>query len=303
MKKLLVVCGATATGKTALAVECAKRLNGEVVSADALLVYRGLTIGTAKPTKEEMGGVPHHMIDVAEPTERFSVSDYERLARPIVEDILARGKLPVLCGGTGFYLNALLYERTLGGAPADAALRARLEAVAEEKGKAYLHKMLREVDPESAETLHENDVRRVIRALEIYTLTGRRKSEQHDAPTPRYDFSAVAFAFPRGQLYARIDARVDAMMRAGLVEEVKGLLARGVAEDAQCMQGIGYKEVVEGLKNGYMQSTMSDIIKKNTRNYAKRQLTFFKKFANLRLLAPQSAEKAADEVIEEYEQH
>ncbi len=303
MKKLLVVCGATATGKTALAVECAKRLNGEVVSADALLVYRGLTIGTAKPTKEEMGGVPHHMIDVAEPTERFSVSDYERLARPIVEDILARGKLPVLCGGTGFYLNALLYERTLGGAPADAALRARLEAVAEEKGKAYLHEMLREVDPESAETLHENDVRRVIRALEIYALTGKRKSEQHDALTPRYDFSAVAFAFPRGQLYARIDARVDAMMRAGLVEEVKGLLARGVAEDAQCMQGIGYKEVVEGLKNGYMQSTMSDIIKKNTRNYAKRQLTFFKKFANLRLLAPQSAEKAADEVIEEYEQH
>ncbi len=303
MKKLLVVCGATATGKTALAVECAKRLNGEVVSADALLVYRGLTIGTAKPTKEEMGGVPHHMIDVAEPTERFSVSDYERLARPIVEDILARGKLPVLCGGTGFYLNALLYERTLGGAPADAALRARLEAVAEEKGKAYLHEMLREVDPESAETLHENDVRRVIRALEIYALTGKRKSEQHDAPTPRYDFSAVAFAFPRGQLYARIDARVDAMMRAGLVEEVKGLLARGVAEDAQCMQGIGYKEVVEGQKNGYMQSTMSDIIKKNTRNYAKRQLTFFKKFANLRLLAPQSAEKAADEVIEEYEQH
>ncbi len=299
--KLAVICGATASGKSALAVECAKRLNGEVVSCDALLVYRGLNIGTAKPTPAERGGIPHHMIDVVEPTESFSVSDFERLALPAVEDILARGKTPVLCGGTGFYMNAILYESGFGKTPASREVREKYEAILREEGRAALHRLLEERDPESAALLHENDVKRVIRALEIYELTGRKKSEQNDGNSPRYPFEAFAFDYPRESLYGRIEARVKKMLQEGLVDEVRGLLARGVPENAQCMQGIGYKEVIDYLKNGCLHSTMSDIIMKNTRNYAKRQLTFFKKMQNLHLLAPDDAGRAAEEVCRIYD--
>lgn len=299
MKKLLVICGATASGKTALAVECAKRLGGEVVSCDALLVYRGLNIGTAKPTKEERAGIPHHLIDVADPTDPFTVHDYERLALAAIEDISARGKVPVICGGTGFYLNAVLFRSGFGNAAADEGVRAKYQAIAEEKGKDYLHGLLRERDPESAAILHPNDVKRVVRALEIFELTGRKKSEQRDEKIARFAYEAFALDFPRGELYARIDRRVEEMFEAGLVGEVEGLLAAGVPEDAQCMQGIGYKEVIEGLKNGYLHSTMRDIIQKNTRNYAKRQLTFFKKLPNLHWLDPSGA--AIEEVIELYD--
>ncbi|HIZ73302.1 MAG TPA: tRNA (adenosine(37)-N6)-dimethylallyltransferase MiaA [Candidatus Gallimonas intestinavium] len=305
--KALVISGPTASGKTALSVECAKRLNGEIISADALLVYKGLDIGTAKPTKGEMGGIPHYMIDVVEPTESFSVSDYERLALPILEDIVARGKVPILVGGTSFYLDALLYQRTLGGAPADEGIRQKYEAIFEKEGKEALFSLLREIDPASAEVLHPNDKKRVIRALEIYELTGKRKSEQHDERTPRLPVLAVGVDYPREELYVRIDARVDEMMKAGLVEEVKGLLNSGIPENAQCMQGIGYKEVAEILKNNDLHSTMSDkfdamsdIIKKNTRNYAKRQLTYLRK-RNVVWLAPGPTEALVQEVCSLYE--
>lgn len=305
--KALVISGPTASGKTALSVECAKRLNGEIVSADALLVYKGLNIGTAKPSKGEMGGIPHYMIDVVAPTESFSASDYERLALPILEDIIARGKVPVLVGGTSFYLDALLYKRTLGGAPADEAVRKKYEAIFEQEGKEALFSLLQEIDPASAEVLHPNDKKRVIRALEIYELTGKRKSEQHDERIPRLPVLAVGVDYPREALYARIDARVDEMMKAGLVEEVEGLLNSGISENAQCMQGIGYKEVVEILKNSDLHSTMSDkinamsdIIKKNTRNYAKRQLTYLRK-RNVVWLAPKPVEELAQEVCSLYE--
>ncbi len=297
--KLLVVCGATASGKTALAVECAKRVNGEIISCDALLVYRGLNIGTAKPSEEERGGIPHYMIDVADPKESFSVSDFERLALPIVEEIAVRGKTTILCGGTGFYMNALLYARSFGSAPADAGIRARYERMAKDFGKMALFRRLEEVDPESAQLLHPNDTKRIIRALEIYEQTGRKKSEQNDADIPRFDFTAVAFDYPREELYRRIRARVDEMMSRGLVKEVKSLLESGIPENAQCMQGIGYKEVVEGLKNGDSHSTMRDIIELNTRHYAKRQLTFFKRMKNLTWVAPSI--NAAEEVIKLYE--
>lgn len=295
--KLLVVCGATASGKTALAVECAKRLGGEVVSADALLVYKRLNIGTAKPSKQEMSDIPHHMIDVVEPTETFSVSDYECLALPIVEDIFSRGKVPILCGGTGFYINALLYKSGFGDTPADSKIREKYECLAREKGREALFERLQAVDPESAEKLHFNDVKRVIRALEIFELTGKKKSDQHDEMVPRFPFEAVAFDFPREVLYERIERRVDLMLEDGLVEEVKSLLESGVPENAQCMQGIGYKEVVEFLKNECLHSTMSDIIKQNTRNYAKRQLTFFKRMQNLHWVSPQEISCAAEEVM------
>ena len=298
MKKLLVICGATASGKTSLAVECAKRLDGEVISCDALLVYRGLNIGTAKPTREEMGGIEHHLIDVADPTDGFTVHDFERLALDAVADISARGKVPVLCGGTGFYLNAVLFQSGFGNAAADEGVRAKYNAIAAEKGKEYLHGLLQEVDAESAAILHPNDVKRVVRALEIYELTGKKKSDQQDGRVPRFPYEAFAFDYPREVLYERIDRRAAQMFEEGLVEEVRGLLA-SVPENAQCMQAIGYKEVVEGLKNGDNQSTMRDIVQKNTRNYAKRQLTFFKKLPNLHWLTPSDA--AVEEVIKIYD--
>ena len=305
--KALVISGPTASGKTALSVACAKRLNGEIVSADALLVYKGLNIGTAKPSKGEMGGIPHYMIDVVAPTESFSASDYERLALPILKDIVARGKVPIIVGGTSFYLDALLYKRTLGGAPADESVRKKYEAIFEREGKEALFSLLQEIDPASAEVLHPNDKKRVIRALEIYELTGKRKSEQHDERIPRLPVLAVGVDYPREALYARIDARVDEMIKSGLVEEVEGLLESGIPENAQCMQGIGYKEVVEILKNSDLHSTMSDkinamsdIIKKNTRNYAKRQLTYLRK-RNVVWLAPKPVEALVQEVCSLYE--
>ena len=244
--KALVISGPTASGKTALSVACAKRLNGEIISADALLVYKGLNIGTAKPSKGEMGGIPHYMIDVVAPTESFSASDYERLALPILEDIIARGKVPIIVGGTSFYLDALLYKRTLGGAPADEAVRKKYEAIFEREGKEALFSLLQEIDPASAEVLHPNDKKRVIRALEIYELTGKRKSEQHDERIPRLPVLAVGVDYPREELYARIDARVDEMMRAGLVEEVEGLLESGIPENAH-LRG---SRVVDDLQQG-----------------------------------------------------
>lgn len=296
MSKVLVVCGATASGKTSLSVACAKQLNGEIVSADSLLVYQGLNIGTAKPSKAEMDGITHHLIDVVSPKESFSVSDYEKTALPIVERLLSEGKTPIVCGGTGFYIQSLLYKSQFGGAGADEIVRKKYERLAEEMGKEYVHAILREKDPESAEKLHYNDVKRVIRALEIYDVTGRKKSEQMDTMTPRFDFLAVSIAYPRDVLYARINLRVDEMFQMGLVDEVKGLLASGVTETMQCMQGIGYKEVAEGLRLGQSEEEIKARIKQNTRNYAKRQITFFKRMENHVCLSPEEA--TAEKVIQ-----
>lgn len=289
MKRVLVICGATATGKTSLAIDCAKVLKTEIISADSQLVYRGLNIGTAKPTVAEMQGIYHHMINVVRAQEPFSVSDYKEQAVPIVERLLAEGKTPVICGGTGFYINSLLFEFGYGKAAADSGIRAKYEEILAKSGKSYLFSLLKQVDPQSAEKLHENDVKRVVRALEIYEVTGRKKSEQQDEMKPRFDYLAVAIDYPREELYRRIDCRVDMMFNSGLIEEVKELLTVGIDENCQSMQAIGYKEVVECLKNGDNESTMRDIIKKNTRHYAKRQYTFFKKLPNIVWLKPQDA--------------
>lgn len=292
MKKVLVVCGATASGKTGFAVEMAKRLHGEVISADCMLVYRGLDIGTAKPTEQEKQGIPHHMIDVASPYSNYSVGDYEAQALPVLQELLQKGICPVLCGGTGFYLQSLLFSRGHGNVGADEALRRRYEEMAAREGNLAVFERLKEVDAESAEKLHPNDVKRVIRALEIYELTGVKKSEQQDGFVPRFPYVAVAFDYPREELYRRIDLRVDEMISQGLVEEVRSLYEKGLDTKNQCMQGIGYKEVLEYLKNNISLSTMRDIIQQNTRNYAKRQITFFKKFPNLIWLDPHAKDNA-----------
>lgn len=295
MPKVLVICGPTASGKTSLAVQCAKALNTEIVSADSMLVYKGLDIGTAKPTEAEKEGVVHHLIDVANPTDGFSVSDYESLALPVLERLLGEGKTPVICGGTGFYINALLYKSQFGNAGADEKVRKRYEELLKEYGAAYLHGLLKEKDPESAAVLHPNDSKRVIRALEIFDVTGRKKSEQRDKPVPRFCFISVSVDFPRSVLYDRINARVDKMFSEGLMDEVSGLLKKGVSENSQCMQGIGYKEVAEGLRTGASSDEIAETVKKNTRNYAKRQITFFKRMQNHVVLSPENAR--AEEII------
>ncbi len=295
-QKVLVICGPTASGKTRLAVDCALKFNTEIISADSQLIYKGLTIGTAKPSEEEMRGVKHHMIDVVEPTESFSVSDYSKMALPVLESLHLQGKMPIICGGTGFYINSLLFDFGYGNAAADESIREKYAEFLKKNGKDMLFKRLKEVDPETAEKLHPNDTKRVIRALEIYEVSGNKKSAQTDELTPKYEFLAVAINYPREELYNRIDNRVDEMFNAGLVEEVQRLLKYGVDINCQSMQAIGYKEVVSGLGNGDLRSTMSDIIKKNTRHYAKRQITFFKKMPNLMWLDPKdaTAEKVAE---------
>ncbi len=295
MKELLIICGATASGKTALSVDCAERLNSEVISADSQLVYRNLNIGTAKPTKDEMRGVPHNLIDILNPSENFSVSDYEQLAEREIKRIKGEGKIPVVCGGTGFYINSILFDMGYGHTRADENIRKYYEKLLEEQGKERLFEILRQKDEKTAEKLHMNDTKRIIRALEIFDATGKKKSEQNDKLVPKYNYLAVACDFPREELYARIDKRVDKMFAEGLVEEVKNLIFQGF-ENCQCMQAIGYKEVVECLKNGDNESTMRDIIKQNTRRYAKRQITFFKKLPDLVWLKPESF--SADKVLE-----
>lgn len=278
-RKIIVVCGPTASGKTALAVEIALKFGGEIVSADSVSVYKGLDIGSAKPSEEEKKGVPHYLIDVASPKDSFSVGDYEELAVPAVENILGRGKIPIICGGTGFYVNSILYRMSYGLSKGDAAIRQKYEQAADEKGREYVYSVLKEKDPETAGKLHPNDLVRVIRALEIFDATGVKKSDIKDEMIPRYDFIALMPTMPREALYERINSRVDNMMSCGLTSEVKGLLESGVTPDDQCMQGIGYKETAEAILSGTKVAT--ELIKMNTRRYAKRQITFFKRFQNL----------------------
>lgn len=289
MNKLLIICGATCSGKTSLAVDCAEKLNTEIVSADSQLIYRGLNIGTAKPTPDEMRGIKHHMIDIIEPNESFSVSDYSTLAETVVNNLLLNNKVPVICGGTGFYINSLLFDLSYGNVAADSEVRRKYSKILAERSKEYLFEMLKSVDAETAQKLHANDTKRVIRALEIFEVGGKKKSEINDNRAAKYNYTAVAIDYPREELYDRINSRVDAMFEKGLVQEVEKLIETGIDENCQCMQAIGYKEVLFCLKNGDKQSTMRDIIKQNTRRYAKRQITFFKKLDKLIWLKPQEA--------------
>ena len=279
--KILVVNGPTASGKTKLAVELALAHNGEVVSADSMQIYRRMDIGTAKPTVEEMQGVPHHMIDVADPAEDFSVARYVDMAAACVEDILSRGKLPILAGGTGLYIDSLLSGRTFAAFEADSPLRGELEArLAAEGGEALLAELAK-VDPQTAARLHPNDSKRIVRALEVWHTTGRTMTE-HNAETlaipPRYDALTLTLAFERREdMWARIDRRVDVMMADGLVEEVRALLDSGVPHKCTAMQAIGYKEMVQAVRENGDVLAAAEEIKLRSRQYAKRQLTWFRR--------------------------
>ncbi len=282
--RVIVLTGPTATGKTALAVALAQKLGGEVVSADSMQLYRGMDIGTAKPTAAEMGGVPHHMFDVADPEEDFSVSRYVELAAACVEDIHARGRVPILAGGTNLYIDSLLSGRSFA-EKGDGALREQLGAEYDAEGGEAMLRKLAAVDPERAEKLNAGDKRRIVRALEIYALTGETITA-HDAETrklpPRYTSARFALNFAdRETLYRRIDRRVDAMLAQGLVEEVQALLDRGVPPEATAMQAIGYKEIAEALRGECGMEEAVARVKLGSRRYAKRQLTWLRREAEL----------------------
>lgn len=273
--KVIAVVGPTASGKTKLAVNLAEKYNGEIISADSVSVYKRLDVGSAKPTEEEKRGVKHYMIDVAETVDDFSVSDYERLALPILRDILSRGKIPIICGGTGFYVNSLIYELSYGGASANLQIREKYEDMAKREGKESVWLELKKIDEPTSKKLHPNDLVRVIRALEIYYSTGKRKSDIKDRLKPRFDCLTVTTCLPREILYQRINDRVDDMYKRGLENEVRELISSGISLEHQCMQGIGYKEVYAAIING--EPFPFEEIKQNSRRYAKRQITFFKK--------------------------
>ncbi|MBR6737555.1 MAG: tRNA (adenosine(37)-N6)-dimethylallyltransferase MiaA [Clostridia bacterium] len=283
-KKLIIICGPTASGKSALALKLAKLLDTEIISADSLAIYKRLDIGTAKPTIKEQSEVKHHLINVVEPTETFSVSNFEELALPIISDLLSRGKHPIICGGTGFYINSILYKLSYGNAQANLEVRKKYQDLFEKEGALTVYSELQKVDPESAKKLHANDVKRVIRALEIFYSTGVKKSLQNDVLTPRFDYVAVTPELDRQTLYNRIEKRVDSMISDGLISEVKGLISDGINLSHQSMQGIGYKETYDAVITGDY-SSFIDLIKLNTRHYAKRQITFFKRLEGLKTVS------------------
>ena len=280
MNNIICIAGPTASGKTALAATLAKELNGEVVSCDSMQVYRRMDIGTAKPTLEEMQGIPHHMIDVAEPWEDFSVSRYCEMAAPIVDDILSRGKTAVIAGGTGLYMDALIRGNAFAPFPAT-GVRERLEAQADAEGMEAMLSRLRTVDPDAARRLHLSDRKRILRALEVYLETGETITEHNrktQAVPPRYSPLWLGLDFARrGELYRRIDLRVSLMLQQGLVEEIQGLLADGIPETATAMQAIGYKEFVDALDGRCTIEEAADLVRQSSRRYAKRQLTWFRR--------------------------
>lgn len=284
--KILVIVGPTASGKTRMAVELAQRHNGEVISADSMQIYRTMDIGTAKPTQEEMGGIPHHMIDVADPEEDFSVARYVEMAARCVDDVLARGKLPIVAGGTGLYIDSLLSGRTFAPFSPDSALRGELERELAEKGGQAMLEALAQVDPEAAQRLHPNDHKRIIRALEVYRSTGKTIT-QHNRETqaipPRYNALTIGLAFQdRQAMWRRIDQRVDEMVAAGLEDEVRRLLTSGISPKCTAMQAIGYKEFTQALSGEMTWQEAADVVKLRSRQYAKRQLTWFGRNPNTR---------------------
>ena len=278
MDKLIVVLGPTAVGKTALAIALAKRLHMEVISGDSMLIYRHMDIGTAKPSPAEQDGVLHHLIDKVEPSESYAETAFLDVARKKIHELNERGCIPILAGGTGLYIKALLEGYQFNVTPQNEAFRRDMERVIEEHGVEEVHRRLAEVQPETAARLHPNDTRRVIRALEVATFSGETVSqEKADGAARLYDVAVIGLTSERSLLYDRINKRVDDMMEQGLLDEVKSLLARGISPDAQAMKGIGYKELVAYLDGRCTLEEAVDEIKKGTRHFAKRQFTWYRK--------------------------
>lgn len=278
---ILILTGPTAVGKTALSIELAKILGGEIISADSMQIYRKMDIGSAKISQEEMDSVVHHMIDVVDPDEDFSVADFHDMASQIISDIHKRGKLAIVTGGTGLYLNSLVYDMDFGGTNSDLSIRKDLEEILNDKGKDYLYRLLQDLSPEAAKRIHPNNTKRVIRAIEVYKTGGDMGDFSNDLKyNPKFDAKIIVLNRDRSILYDRINQRVDIMFDMGLLDEVKGLHQMGYTSQMQSMKGIGYKEVLEYFDGKMTLEESIDILKQGTRRYAKRQITWFKRYEN-----------------------
>ncbi len=278
-EKVIVICGPTASGKTALSIELAKKIDGEVVSCDSMQIYKDMDIGTAKPTKEEMQGIKHYLIDFVSPDERYSVADYKKDAKKAIKEILEKGKTPIVVGGTGLYIDSLIYEIEYQDIKFDETYRKALEEQAEKNGLDMLYEKAKKIDPKAIEKISRNDKKRILRILEIYHATGKNKTEQEKESRKKeveYDYKVYALDWDREKLYERINKRVDIMIEQGLVEEVRKIYKK-YEKFPTAMQGLGYKEVVEYIEGNTTKEEMIEKIKQETRRYAKRQLTWFRK--------------------------
>ena len=279
-KPLIILTGPTAVGKTALAVRLAEKAGGEIISADSMQVYKHMDVGSAKIRPEEMQGIPHHMIDILEPHEEFNVVLFQKLVKACIRDIYERGNIPILTGGTGFYIQSILYDIDFTDNEENTLLRKELEELVSEKGNKFLHEMLKKVDEEAADAIHENNVKRVIRALEFHMLTGKRISEHNEEQREKrsaYDSCYFVLNDHRDLLYDRIDKRVDIMLKDGLIREVEALKNAGYSRDMVSMQGLGYKEILSYLEGDISLERAVYLIKRDTRHFAKRQLTWFRR--------------------------
>ncbi len=307
MNQIICIAGPTASGKTGLAVELAKELDGEVISCDSMQIYRRMDIGTAKPTKEEMQDIPHHMLDIVEPEADFSVSRYCQLADPILQDILARGKTAIIAGGTGLYMDSLMRGNSFAPCPSTGC-REALEGEADEKGMEYMLQKLHSIDPEAATKLHLSDRKRILRALEVYAETGETitaHNRRTQAIPPKYTPIYLGLDFAeRSALYARIDLRVECMMQQGLLEEIQGLLASGIGAKCTAMQAIGYKEFVSALNGEISVQEAVAQVQQASRHYAKRQLTWFRRNSRMHWLIRREEDEiltTARQVLHEFD--
>lgn len=306
MDKVICIVGPTASGKTGLAIELAKKIDAEIISADSMQIYKGLDVGTAKVTKEEADGIPHHIIDVCSPEDKFSVADFKNLCYDTIKEIKSRGKNVIIAGGTGLYVNAVVYNMNFTEEETDTELRAELENIAKEKGNEYLHNMLRELDPKAADEIHMNNVKRVIRAIEIAKKTNTLKSthmqeekERIDTQKGLYDFVVFCIEQERQYLYDRINLRVDLMVNDGIIDEAKKVYDMKLPKDNTCMQAIGYKEFFPYFRGEATLEECIDILKKETRHYAKRQMTWFNnKLDTIKLDGSKPKKELVEEIID-----
>lgn len=305
-KKLILIAGPTASGKTKTSVLLAKRIGGEIISCDSMQVYKGMDIGTAKVTPSEMEGVPHYMIDLLDPKEGSNIAWFKSEVDKAIDEITAKGKIPILVGGTGFYLNAILFDTQFDETKEDTTYRKELESLVEVHGNAFLHEKLEEVDPASAKAIHPNNVKRVIRALEYYAQTGKpisshneAEKEKREAQVSPYNYAFFALDMDRAILYDRINMRVDQMIEEGLVEEVKHFYDLGLSEEMTSMKGIGYKEFFPYFKGEMSLDACIDQLKQNTRHFAKRQLTWFRHQSNPIFIPVDALEFDAEKIVDE----
>lgn len=292
--KIIVIVGPTAVGKTYVSVELAKKLNTEVISADSMQIYKGMDIGTAKVREEETHDIPHHMIDIVNPDDDFSVSDFKRGAEEIIDGLLSENKVPVIVGGSGLYVNSLIYDLDFGKAKSDEKIRQHYTEYYKDHGEDALYEILLEVDPESADKIHKNNVKRVIRALEVYDITGQKFSELNTdirKASDKYDCILIGLSMERKTLYERINQRVDEMLSDGLMDEVKELIENGYSKNLVSMRGIGYKEIVDYLESITDYEEAVNILKRNTRRFAKRQYTWFLKDENVKWFSMDNLEE------------